>query len=206
MDLVCHGVPSPRIWERYVAWMTKQHPGVKLEAIRIRDPQFGWHSNRANFCFDGKWFSSSDYNNLFGCGIMLRPSCYACQFTNLTRIGDLTIGDCWGVETVDPDLDQPEGVSLVLVNDARGRELFDSLPDMVRHAIPVEKVLQPQLRYPTLRHPKTDGFWRDVESMDMGKLIFRYVRGGYLGSLRQIVRPVLGPVKRRILRALRKDT
>ena len=206
MDLVCHGVPSPRIWKSYVAWMTKQHPGVTLESIRIRDPQFGWHSNRANFCFDGKWFSSSDYNNLFGCGIMLRPSCYACQFTNLTRMGDLTIGDCWGVETVDPALDQTKGVSLVLVNDARGKKLFDSLPDMVRHAIPVEKVLQPQLRYPTPRHPKTDDFWRDVDSMDMGKLIFHYVRGGYLGSLRRFVRPVLGPVKRRILWALHKDT
>lgn len=200
VDLICHGVPSPRIWQEYLTWLTQQHRGETLEVVRIRDPQFGWHSNQANFCFRGKWFASNDYNNLYGCGIMLRSTCYACPFTNLTRMGDLTIGDCWGIEQVDPALDQAAGVSIVLANSTRGKALFDALPDIVRHAIPIEKVRQPQLRYPTPRHPRSKEFWQDAAVLSMDKLLFRYVRGGYLGSLKRLLRPILGPVKRCLLR------
>lgn len=53
---------------------------------------------------------------------MFRHSCGICHFANLQRPSDITIGDFWGWERVDPHFNADnKGVSLVLVNTRKGR-------------------------------------------------------------------------------------
>ena len=41
VDLICHGVPSPGLWEKYVEYMEKQN-GIHIEEISFKDKRDGW--------------------------------------------------------------------------------------------------------------------------------------------------------------------
>ena len=62
--------------------------------------------------------------------IMFRHSCGKCHFCNTTRPSDITIADFWGWEKTDPNFNQDDkGVSLILVNTHKGREIFEAVRD-----------------------------------------------------------------------------
>jgi len=74
-----------------------------------------------------------------GTHIGSRPCCFECKFKKLPRVADITIGDFWGIENVDPDWDSPMGTSLVLLNNNKGRAFYKSLGDSVAsNAEPLE--------------------------------------------------------------------
>lgn len=73
------------------------------------------------------------YCSLFLDGITLRENCYRCPYAKTERIGDITIGDYWAFESVHPELknnpafEERRGISCVLVNSEKGRELCESI-------------------------------------------------------------------------------
>ena len=46
-------------------------------------------------------------------------------------MADITIADFWGIEKTDPAFDSPNGVSLVLLNNDKGKRFYASLGDKV---------------------------------------------------------------------------
>ena len=48
--------------------------------------------------------------------LFLRPSCYRCPYASMTRVGDLTLGDFWGLRPDELPDQQEKGISLLLVN------------------------------------------------------------------------------------------
>lgn len=48
VDLVCHAVPSPAIWQAYVKWVEIQE-GETIESVNFRNKRFGWHSHFETF-------------------------------------------------------------------------------------------------------------------------------------------------------------
>ena len=61
---------------------------------------------------------------MFWSNLILRPACYDCRFTNTKRIGDITLGDFWGIEVVDRNFVDEKGVSLCFVNNTKGEKIF----------------------------------------------------------------------------------
>jgi hypothetical protein len=57
-------------------------------------------------------------------GVNYRESCYECQYANLERIGDITLGDFWGIEEVDDTVITGNGVSAIIVNSQKGNLLL----------------------------------------------------------------------------------
>ena len=165
IDIVCHGVPSPYIWRDYLAWTEKQHKGV-AETISFRDKQFGWAAHKESFTINGKKIVCDTYTNLFYKHIMFRHSCHICHYTNTARPSDITIADFWGWEKVDVNLNKDDkGVSLVLVNSVKGKELFNIIKDNV-HFIEtkIEFVMQNNLQRPSAVSPQRMNFERDYKS------------------------------------------
>lgn len=144
IDLVCHGVPSAALFEEYAEWAEKR-AGARMTAYASRDKvRAGW-SYLGSAAFGGaeaRALRADDpYVMLFGQGAVFRPSCYTCPYACAVRIGDLTLGDFWGAESLDLGFDLDLGLSAVLVNTETGRELLDSCAASARAtAVPFEDI------------------------------------------------------------------
>lgn len=125
-DIICHGVPSPGVWEKY---LSEQHGGKPIQSVSFRDKTLGWNefSMKVNYQ-DGSSYrelaTKDPFERAFLANLILRPSCYQCQYKTVARVSDLTLADYWGVETVHPELASQQGVSLVLTHTEKGERLL----------------------------------------------------------------------------------
>lgn len=128
VDFVCHGVPSPKVWGKYLQEVVGT---VNVQGVSMRDKlQEGW--KRFNFVLDyqneGKmislssWHQKNDYMNAFLRDMILRPSCYACKAKECRSHSDITIADFWGIQSVCPTMDDDKGTGLLLIHTAKGKE------------------------------------------------------------------------------------
>lgn len=134
VDIACHGVPSPGLWEKYKAVMETRH-GFKLKSVDFRDKSDGWRHYNIRYVFQSKEVlvprMDDPYMALFLQDMTLRPSCYECRFRKGNSGSDLTLADLWSVEGTCPQMNDDRGVSAVLINTDKGRELFESVADML---------------------------------------------------------------------------
>ena len=152
-DLVCHGVPSPGVWEDMARSIeTRRHKG--LQAVRFRNKVTGWRDSHFTAVYDDGTVESvplfrTEYGRAFGRALFLRPSCHRCAYTNLNRPGDFTLGDFWGLKPEELPEQQEKGINLLLVNTAHGSHIYDQLP-LSRQAFPVERAVagNPRLASP----------------------------------------------------------
>ena len=143
-DLVCHGVPSPGVWED-MARSIEKRKGKGLQAVRFRNKVTGWKDSHFTTVYDDGTVDtaplfSTEYGRAFGRALFLRSSCHGCAYTNLNRPGDFTLGDFWGLKDDELPEQQKKGVSLLLVNTAHGSHIFDKLP-LSRQTFPVERAV-----------------------------------------------------------------
>lgn len=114
------------------------------------------------------------FTDLFYKHIMFRASCGKCHFANTRRPSDITLGDFWGWEKTDPNFNKDDkGVSLVLINTEKGRDLFDKVKgrmDVITAEL--SDCMQNNLQQPTVMHPLSSEFEKDYE-----KKGFEYVYG-----------------------------
>lgn len=118
VDIVCHGVPSPYIWQDYLTYLENKYKS-KIIKVNFRDKsRIGWSGHIESFVFANKNKVELDvFKYLFGKNIMLRSSCGSCVFTNFNRPSDITIGDYWGWEKISKDFnDDNKGCSLLFIN------------------------------------------------------------------------------------------
>jgi len=131
VDIVCHGVPSPTVWKKYIEYREEiaQSP---IQRICFRNKNKGWKKYSVSFWFENnteyrQTLDKDPYMIAFLKDVCLRPSCYACKFKSLYRQGDITLGDFWGIENILPELDDNKGVSLVLVNSNNGKDMLKKI-------------------------------------------------------------------------------
>ena len=132
MDIVCHGVPSPLVWQRYIDEL-KQKYKQDIKSIYFRDKSTGWKTYSVKFLFDKDEYKNFGFKDIYMKGflndIYLRPSCYNCNFKGIERISDITVADFWGIEKILPELDDDKGTSLVVIHSEKGKQLFDKLSE-----------------------------------------------------------------------------
>lgn len=163
-DLVCHGVPSPGVWED-MARSIEQRKRKSLQAVRFRNKVTGWKDSHFTTVYDDGSVDSAplfrtEYGRAFGRALFLRPSCYRCAYTNLNRPGDFTLGDFWGLRPDELPEQQEKGINLLLVNTAHGSHVFDQLP-LSRQMFPVERAVagNPRLASPIEQPPDRAAFF-----------------------------------------------
>lgn len=132
VDLVCHGVPSPEVWRKYLqeticrVYGIKKNklevnPGDYISDISFRAKDKGWKKYNVKIIFrDGKVemmpFFENPYMNVFLSDLSLRPSCYACPAKLHNVQSDITLADFWGVNRINPDIDDDKGCGLILIH------------------------------------------------------------------------------------------
>lgn len=154
IDLICHGVPSPGLFEDYLKFVNKLK-NKKVTGFITRDNRDGWDDKfRSTLIFDdGKEeynsMLSNLWNRLYFSELATRKSCEECQFANMNRQGDITIGDFWGIQNVDKNMYNREGVSLILLNTDKGQAAYDS----IKYLIQFNEAYTSENEHPNLYHP-----------------------------------------------------
>ena len=163
-DLVCHGVPSPGVWED-MAKSLQEHKHRELQTVRFRNKVSGWKDSHFTAVFsDGTVDSAplfrTEYGRAFGRALFLRSSCHHCPYASMTRPGDLTLGDFWGLAPDELPDEQLRGVSLLLVNTPHGSYIFDQLP-LAKRPFPAERAIagNPRLASPIPPSPQRTAFF-----------------------------------------------
>ena len=102
-------------------------------------------------------------------GDCYRESCYQCNYANLNRVADITVGDFWGILNCHPDFYSSKGVSSVFINTDKGKKLFErmkSYADVISATLEEGKIKQGNLVSPTKRTVARDSFYIDIDQDD----------------------------------------
>ena len=133
VDIICHGVPSELIWQKYCREI-ETSTGKKITAINFRHKKYSWerlrssiNSDNNNNIYSAK--SQDPYLRLFLQNYGLRPSCYYCQHKGLNRNSDITLADFWGIGKIIPSFSDGKGVSLILCQSRKGEDAISSISD-----------------------------------------------------------------------------
>lgn len=127
-DLVCHGVPSQKLFNKHMAYMEQKYHD-KVVDFRFRDYKSGIGCETCYFekrePIINPTYELSPYLYSFMYGFTFRMSCYECKFAKVPRQGDITLADFWGVEHFIPKIDRNNGVSLILLNTKKGEAIWN---------------------------------------------------------------------------------
>lgn len=183
VDLVCHGVPSHKLFSGYIDHLRRGQVGIPT-SFTFRSKRKGWENftlilHLRNSLADGSCHEEevcipafeSSYFDLFLQLVTLRESCYGCPFAGRVRPGDITIGDFWGIEQAHPEilkvnggpLDPAKGISCIIANTARGQEWLSAHSEsFVLCESSFEEVAKgnDQLRKPSARGGKRDRIYK----------------------------------------------
>lgn len=178
IDLVCHGVPSPKVFRRFVQQRKKEHGPIKYLSFRDKHA-YGWTvSTLINFDNGEtykKYRTDSSYMKSFLELMSLRKSCGNCPFAHIPRMGDLTIADFWNIDKYNKEYDDKKGTSMVLINNERGRQLFDLIhwKMILCEKVPLDfaKKNNAQLYASSKLHPRRKRFFSILDLYDIDKAI-----------------------------------
>ena len=176
VDIICHGVPSPMVWKDYLDFCERRYRGKVTTVDFINKRKFGWAAHHETITVNNQSYDSTIYTHLFGRHNILRPACFECPYKNLTRPGDITIGDAWGIQDANPEMDDNRGVSLVLVNTEVGRCVFDVVrKECEWKEVSIENYLQRPLISAYSEPPERAEFWAYYFSHSFEKVIRKYI-------------------------------
>lgn len=135
VDIICHGVPSPKVWKKYIELREKE-AGSPPQRISFRLKNEGWKRYSVSFLFknDTEYrqnLKNDLYMRAFLKDLCLRPSCYNCKFKTLYRISDMTLADFWGIQNIAPEMDDDRGTSLLFINSKSGMDMFERIKDKI---------------------------------------------------------------------------
>lgn len=197
VEILCYGVPSPQIWMDHINHLESKYG--KLKEYSFRDERNGW-GNLYYHCArfqDGKELYQDKelqaFGSLFGSHVNMRESCFSCEFDSMHRCADITIGDCWGIENINKEFYDSNGVSQVLVNTEKGLTFWNSICNRFDTAeVDLEKLAQYNsvLSYSAERPDDYDKFWSDYNELGFDYIMKRYTRMGKTYRVRKKMRNI----------------
>ena len=166
VDLICHGVPSAGMFKKYLAENFKN-----VEYINFREKsRTGWgldfkikENNKV------RYLENSEYYKMFLNDVILRESCYSCEYNKLPRQGDITMGDFWRITKYSKKLDDKLGTSVITVNNSKGEKLLKILKNNSKlcKKVPLKYALRgnPNLYRPSIPHKNREDFLKRFDKM-----------------------------------------
>ena len=180
-DVVCHGVPSSKVWRKYLDFQQSAEQS-KVEQAFFRDKTHGWVDFSLSLEFqNGKehvqTLDSDLYMRAFLRNLSLRPSCYNCAFKMPYGQSDITLADFWGIRTVDAEMFDDRGVSLVLTHTEKGKCFFFQA---AKEAVFREEDWRQALRFNPAAHRSAAlpanrrAFFEKLDTEDFKALVSKY--------------------------------
>lgn len=209
-DILCHGVPSPGLFKEYISFVEKKEKD-KIKSINMKDKRNGWNNsiismqlkNKRDYTYRKE---SKLWSELYYCNYATRPCCHSCKYTTYSRVGDITIGDLWGIEKYHNNFYDKNGVSLFISNTDKGRKIFD----MIKNNMDYIPVLKKEIEQPSLIEkvkPARDrkDFWKDYESYGFEYVIEKYLDYNLKSRLKNRIKSIIITLKIRGQNAIFKE-
>lgn len=140
IEIICHGVPSGKLFKKYIQWLSDKH-GSKVIGYDFRTKKgkgwgTGYNYSAKTETDEKKGPGIADpYYSRFLKGSIYRKCCYECRYANENRMGDVTIGDFWGIEKYHPHFYDSKGVSVIIVNTEIGEKHFNNIKDDIEYIV-----------------------------------------------------------------------
>ena len=131
VDLICHGVPSPMLWDKYIETQ-KERNKSRIVKINFRSKDYGYHNSTLKINFEnGRIHHGSSRNDammkcFFG-EIASRPSCYNCAFKYSRHESDFTIFDAWHGAQLVGQADDEKGYTHLFVQTGKGETYLNEI-------------------------------------------------------------------------------
>lgn len=180
VEILCYGVPSPKVFSDHMRFLNDS--SKRVVDYKFRDKRDGW----SNQYIHSAQFSNGEeiyrdirlqgFEKLFWYHYSVRESCFHCKYNSEERCADITIGDCWGVDRIVPEITDNKGVSQVKVNTERGKTVWDQIKRGTEFRSTEFKTIclyNSVYRNPPQRPIDYDSFWRF------------YNKRGYIAALRK---------------------
>lgn len=126
IDLICHGVPSYHLWNKYLVELDKKYGTGDHPAVLFRSKEREWR--RRLLLVDGnghiykKEEHKDDFYAFFRRGLCYMESCSDCPYRERSA-ADLRIGDYWG----DKFIKDKQGISMVIAHTDCGDKVLAEL-------------------------------------------------------------------------------
>lgn len=129
MDLVCHGTPNAKIWQKFLSDNVNKD---EIIDIKFRDKkENGWdpylgtintsiYTRNANNVF-------KTYMQAYCTSLSTRSACCNCNYTKVERCADITVCDFWYISKYEKGLDDKKGTSFLMMNTSKAQKLFKNL-------------------------------------------------------------------------------
>ena len=187
IDILCHGVPSPKVYKKYLN-ETISTENEKLISINFRDKKDGWSPILTNTTITNTTTYSykqikDTYMQLFLSNICLRQNCTDCKYCNTQREGDFTIADFWGINNYDKKLNDNKGTSLILLNNKKAKSIYSEIEKCfeLSKKVPLKYAIlgNRNLYAPHKMHPKRDEFFENLNKYTLKQLTNMYLYDKY---------------------------
>lgn len=182
IDVVCHGVPSPKVFSKYIKEKTFKYKS-NIENVEFRNKKLGWE----NFMFSIEFTNKKKYERVFFKDVYmkgflenlyLRPSCYLCKSKNFSSGSDFSLADYWGIKNVNKDFYDESGVSAVICNNENSREILKKISsnlDIIDTDINNIVNNNPCVIRPSKYNNKRNEFFKYIEEEKIEKYIKKYI-------------------------------
>lgn len=207
VDLICHGVPSPLVFELYKQGLKNKY-NSEIEQIGFREKNKGWKEFSYGTKFKNgeiylKTLNEDIYMKGFLSDLYLRPSCYECKAKNFTSGSDITLADYWGIQNKHPEFDDDKGASLILVNSKKGEEIVDKISDKIEKIktdLDYAISCNPSAIRPVKYNINRQKFFNDLDKSNLNELIEKYTKIPVSKKVIFKIRFVISKIKRKILK------
>ena len=198
IDVLCHGVPSPKIWRMYLEEKKNQHHAL-IEKFEFRNKENGWKNYSVNILFSNKQqyrvhYFEDKYMKMFLGNIDLRPSCYECHFKGFPRMSDMTIGDGWDIEKYMPDMDDDKGTSVILVHSSNGKRMFEAIKkNLIVKEGKLDEILPrtAESRRAAEMHPNRKKYLAGLKRGESFDTLYGYVKKSFIQRAVSFVRHIV---------------
>ena len=138
VDVVCHGIPSQRFFDSYLADLSKKIGEITsytFRAKRSADNGMNWFFSYVSKKKRKRVFRNwpeDTFNYLYMKSYIYRESCYQCNYAEESRAGDITLCDYWSWERYHREFSQGNTVSAILVNSSKGEYLIEAVREKLQ--------------------------------------------------------------------------
>ncbi|MGW8184830.1 MAG: polysaccharide pyruvyl transferase family protein [Candidatus Moraniibacteriota bacterium] len=174
VDVVCHGTPSPKVFNEYVKDI-ENSTKKNINKIEFRNKITGWKT--FSFVLSDKECNVIHkeviHQDVFGKGFLnnlyLKPLCTSCPFATIPRQSDITLGDFWAIWEHKKELDDDNGTSLILINSTKGESILNEIKNkIIIEEAPLRVAHRGNLvlSMPCDKHPNREEFFEEFSKDD----------------------------------------
>lgn len=202
-DLICHGVPSPMVWRKYLEYR-ESVSRASARRMSFRRKNCGWKTFSVSFEFSNDTeyvakLTDDPYMQAFLRNLCLRPSCYDCKFKTKNRQADLTLADFWGIQNIIPEMDDDKGTSLLIVNSEKGLRVLHSIKNnLTLREIELDKAIKynsAMINSASLSKVRSK-FMSVIQHKPFDKTVNKYCRTKLLNKLKAKIKSILKKFRR----------